>query len=79
MTSATAQRALSWLPWTFGLWTVGVQLNEVLAVIGAFGTLLVALVTTPSAFRMRLFWPLWGLLLWALIVPLVAGHPPTGS
>src|SRR5690606_36458759 len=41
--------------------------------------LLIALITTPSAFRMRLFWPLWGLLLWALIVPLLAGHPPTGS
>src|SRR5690606_14450980 len=78
-TSAPAQRALSWLPWTFGLWTIGVQVNEALAVPGAFGTLLIALITTPSAFRMRLFWPLWGLLLWALIVPLLAGHPPTGS
>src|SRR5690606_24471225 len=60
-------------------WTVGVQVNEALAVAGAFGTLLVALISTPSAFRMRLFWPLWALLLWALLVPLITGHPPTGS
>src|SRR5690606_8110927 len=79
MTSVPAQRALFWLPWTFGLWAVGIQVNEALAVAGAFGTLLVALITTPAAFRMRLFWPLWGLLLWALSVPLLTGHPPTGS
>jgi len=72
-------RALHALPWTLGLWAVGVQLNEAVAVAGALTTLLLSLVLAPSDFKARHLWPLWALIAWAILAPLVAGRPPSGT
>ncbi|MEW5743113.1 MAG: O-antigen ligase family protein [Myxococcota bacterium] len=74
-------RALTFLPWTLGLWAVGVQVHELVATAGAWGTALLCL---------TLAWPMgrdalrpWALLLGfvgaAAIVPLLAGHLPSAT
>ncbi|MGO9832049.1 MAG: O-antigen ligase family protein [Myxococcaceae bacterium] len=60
------------------VWGVGVQLSEALGALGMVLSLLAVLPPWPG-WRARALraWPLWGFILWCLVVPLVAGHVPT--
>ncbi len=73
-----------------GVWAVGVQVHELLATVGAWGTVLAALLSvgavkpfaTPEQrlAAVRRWWPLAGLLAWALVVPWAfGGHSPKPS
>ena len=63
-------------------WAVGVQLNELVAAIGAYATtllvLLVLLETRPTGADVKRWWPLALFLGWGLTVPLLGGVP-TGA
>lgn len=62
------------------VWAVGVQLNEALAAVGAYGTtLLVLLSVRPSRQDVKRWWPLLAFVAWGLLVPLALGAVPTGS
>ena len=63
------------------VWAVGVQVNELLA---EAGLVMLALGSLPGLTRLTRaavlrWWPLGLFVAWALVVPLAAGHPPTGS
>ncbi len=74
------QRALGF---TLGLWALGVQVHELFATVGAWSTFALALVIFARApvhtIEWRRWWPLAAMLVWALVVPLLAGKLPKWS
>ena len=60
------------------VWGVGVQLSEALGALGMLLCLLAVLPPWPG-WRARALaaWPLWAFVGWCLLVPLLAGRPPT--
>jgi O-antigen ligase len=70
--AALAQRLLAG---SVGLWACGVQLHEALATAGAVSTALLVVVYVPW----RQWWPIAAWLGFALLVPLLGGHLPTGT
>ena len=78
---ATPNRAprgrASFLPWTVGLWAVGVQVGELPATLGAILTTLLVLISPKPILERRAWqWVLLALIAWSAVAPLVAGHPP---
>jgi O-antigen ligase len=71
--------AQRWLPWTFGLWVVGVQAQEVLATTGAYATLALAAVLAWPFSGWRRYSPLLAFIGWCALAPLLGGRPPTGT
>jgi O-antigen ligase len=64
------------------LWSVGVQLNELLATVGfvvsaASGVALILSGRVP--FSARRWWPLWACAASAMFFPVLGGHWPTGT
>jgi hypothetical protein len=73
------ERLSQLLPWTLGLWLVGVQVHEVLATVGAWATFVFAVTSAwPVQGWRRDAW-LHGFLVAALVLPLSAGHLHTGT
>jgi O-antigen ligase len=70
---ALAQR---WLPWTLGLWAVGVQVQELLATASAYATLALVL---GAGWDWRRWRPLLAFVAWCALAPLLGGHLPTGT
>ncbi len=73
-----------WLGVFLALWGVGCLFLEALSAVGlagcALGSLVVARqrgVTVRGA--LRAWWPLVAFLAWALLAPLLSGHPPRGT
>ncbi|MBK7863502.1 MAG: O-antigen ligase family protein [Archangiaceae bacterium] len=61
-------------------WAVGVQLSELVAAVGCYGTAAVVLtLERPTLADVKRWWPLALFIGWGLIVPLLGGHAPTGS
>lgn len=65
------------------LWLAGAQVHELFVTIGAWATFGLAALrwrSLPGRWALvRPLWPLVPLLLWGGLVPLLAGHPGTGS
>jgi O-antigen ligase len=75
-----------WLAVMLGLWGAGVLSLEALASVGMVGCALALGLTQvrsrePGALARwgRRWWMLWPFLAWALLGPLLAGHPPRGT
>src|SRR5689334_22261280 len=62
------------------LWAVGVQLNELFAAVGCYATTALVLVQVrPRLEDLKRWWPLLAFVGWGLLVPLIAGNPPSGA
>jgi hypothetical protein len=60
---------------SLGLWACGVQLHEALATAGAVVTALLVVASVPW----KQWWPVVAWVAFALLVPLLGGHLPTGT
>ena len=67
------------LPWTLGLWLVGMQIQEGPATLGAYATGALALVVAWPVRPGRTWWLLLGFVLVSALVPLLGGKVPTGT
>lgn len=79
------------MPVALGLWAVGVQLNELVAAVGAYATLVLVAVDwctgkgTADGGRadaralLRQFWPLGLFVAWCALAALLAARGPTGT
>jgi O-antigen ligase len=75
-------RAQQLLPWAFGLWAVGAQVNEVPATVGAWATALLALlyvVFDTRVMNWRRYIVLFSFVACMLLAPMFAGHMPSGA
>lgn len=74
-------RALTFLPWTLGLWAVGVQVHELIATVGAWTTALAGVVLAWPVRRegLRAWALLAAFLAVALAAPLLGGHLPSAT
>ncbi|HYO59211.1 O-antigen ligase family protein [Archangium sp.] len=73
-----------WFLVCLALWGVGCLFQEVLAAVGLAGCALVALVAARRGGvtvrgALRAWVPLVAFLAWALLVPTLSGHPPSGT
>lgn len=79
----TTRRLETALALSLGLFAVGVQVHEVFATAGGWLTTVLGIVVTlrrPDAKEALQGWRALDLfLIWSLLVPLIAGHSPTGS
>lgn len=79
----TTRRLETALALSLGLFAVGVQVHEVFATVGGWLTTVLGIVVTlrrPDAKEALQGWRALDLfLIWSLLVPLIAGHAPTGS
>lgn len=73
------ERLRQWLPWTLGLWLVGVQTQEVLATVGAWATTVFAVAAAWPVQGWRRDERLYGFLVFALVLPMSGGFFPTGT
>ena len=73
-----------WFLVCLALWGVGCLFLEALAAVGLAACALVALVAARQGGvtvrgALRAWWPLVAFLAWALLVPTLSGHPPSGT
>lgn len=69
-----AQKAL---PWALGLWLSGVQLQEILATVGAYTTAALVLGVAWPPRPVRIWWLLLAFVAASVLAPLLGGHAPT--
>lgn len=82
--NARSERLERWLLVFLALWGVGCLFLEALAAVGLAGSALGAWVAARRSGvtvrgALRAWWPLVAFLAWALLAPLVSGHPPSGT
>jgi O-antigen ligase len=67
------------LPWTLGLWAVGMQIDEGPATAGAYATFALALAISWPLRPARHWWLLFAFFGWCAMMPLLGGAVPSGS
>src|SRR5581483_7208995 len=60
---------------SLAVWACGVQIHEAVATVGAVATALLVVAQVPW----KQWWPIAAWIGWALLVPLLGGHLPTGA
>jgi O-antigen ligase len=67
--------AARYLPIALAVWACGVQIHEGVATAGAVATALLVVAQVPW----KQWWPIGAWVAWALLIPLLGGHLPTGA